>query len=544
MKSQFRATKAAKILLSILLVVAVIGGGIWGVKSGFIKMRDATKDLPKEITVSFDNKESEGTSSKETVPSADDNGNIINTDTSDSNTFNVSLDEWIGYKPIIDANGGLTTVDGSIFDQLGIKVNISIINDAAQSSNAFIRGDLNAAGYTVNRMAFLSTKFKEANKKVICPFITNYSNGGDGIISKDNIVSVRDLIGKKIGVPEFSESETLIVWVVNTSDLSDKEKKDIIDNLIMFETADDTAKAFFAGQIDVAATWEPYLTQAKNMSGARIFLSTAKATNLILSGIAVDKDWAEAHPEVLNKFIQGTLMASDMYTTEFSAIKKTMPMFSTMSDQDIIDMAAGANLTTWKDNDNLLKDTAPLMYTQMCDIWTSIGEKVDASMVDTLFDSTYSKNIASNFSATEVSTKVEVAVTEDNQQEVIDAEALLGGTASVTFQKNTAIFTDTVEASKELDKFIATAKILDGAIIEIAGNTDPNPDTDPTDEYNKSLSFDRANAVANYFIMNGIDAKRIHVVGNGSSNPIVENDTDEHKAMNRRTDVYFKIIER
>lgn len=38
--------------------------------------------------------------------------------------------------------------------------------------------------------------------------------------------------------------------------------------------------------------------------------------------------------------------------------------------------------------------------------------------------------------------------------------------------------------------------------------------------------------------------ERSNVIGgNGSSNPIVKNDTEEHRAMNRRTDVSFKIIE-
>ena len=87
------------------------------------------------------------------------------------------------------------------------------------------------------------------------------------------------------------------------------------------------------------------------------------------------------------------------------------------------------------------------------------------------------------------------------------------------------------------------AVVLDGAIIEIAGNTDPNPVSDPTDEYNLKLSYQRAEAVKQYFVMNGVSPDRIVTVGRGSSNPIVENDTEEHRAMNRRTDVSFKIIE-
>ena len=108
---------------------------------------------------------------------------------------------------------------------------------------------------------------------------------------------------------------------------------------------------------------------------------------------------------------------------------------------------------------------------------------------------------------------------------------------------NTSKFSDSAAASTTLDEFISVAKILDGAIIEIAGNTDPNPASDPTDEYNIKLSHQRAETVKQYFVMSGISPDRIVTVGRGSSNPVVENDTEEHRAMNRRTDVSFKIVE-
>lgn len=188
------------------------------------------------------------------------------TDTSDP-VINLSLDEWVGWKPIIDANQGLTTQPGSIFDQLGIKVNINIINDATASSNALITGELNAAGYTTNRTAFLSGKFQEAGLDVVMPVFTNYSAGGDGIIAKSGINTVNDLLGKKIGVPRFSEAQTLVAWFVNKSDLSDADKQSIIDNMILFDDASETGEAFFAGQLDVAATWQPYLSYLNNANG-------------------------------------------------------------------------------------------------------------------------------------------------------------------------------------------------------------------------------------------------------------------------------------
>lgn len=534
---RFRLTKTAKIMI-FCLILTLLGSGVFvGIKTGLIK----TKDKTNEEMATVVNKDSDKIESK------NDTVNNVSSETNDTNvmddTINISLDEWIGWKSIIDANKGLTTQPDSIYGKLGINVNINIINDATQSSNTLIKGDLNAAGYTINRTAFLSNKFANANKEVIMPYITNYSNGGDGIIAKSSIMTVKDLVGAKIGVPEFSEAQTLVVWFVNNSDLAQTEKDAIIDNLILFATPDDAAKAFFAGQIDVAATWEPYLTQAQNMTDAHILFSTASSTNLVMDGVLFDKDFAEAHPDTVEKFIQGSLEASKLYDTEFDAIREVMPMFNTASDEDIIDNCVSAKLTTWKDNEDLLNGTARTIYTDMCEVWTSIGEEVNAGLLETLFDDTYIQSVSDNFSSTEISNTETVKVTEENKQIIAETEALLEGSASVTFVKNTAKFSDSVSASTELDRFIGIAKVLDGAIIEIAGNTDPNLDSDPLDEYNTKLSLQRAEAVKNYFIMNGVSADRIVVVGNGSSAPIVENDTEEHRSMNRRTDVSFKCIE-
>ena len=514
---RFRLTKTAKILLCVVLV-AVLGIGVFGgLKTGLIK-----NDL------------ADGNNGGGILNSA--GANNAGSNKMDA-TIDLSLDEWIGWKSIIDAE------KSGMYDKAGISVNINVINDATQSSNALIKGDLDAAGYTINRTAFLSTKFQNAGVDVVMPFITNYSNGGDGIIAKSSITSVDDLVGAKIGVPEFSEAQTLVVWFVNNSDLAQEEKDAIIDNLILFATPDEAAKAFFAGQIDVAATWEPYLTQAENMTDCHILFSTASSSSLVMDGILFNKEFVDAYPDVVEKFIEVTLQASEMYETEFDYIRDVMPMFSTMSDEDIISNCEAANLTTWKDNADLLNGTAKTIYTDMCEVWQSIGEDADASEVDSIFVDTYVQAVSGSFSSTEVSKEETNKVTEENKETIANTEALLGGSASVTFVKNTAKFADSAAASAELDKFIEIAKVLDGAIIEIAGNTDPNPNSDPLDEYNKKLSLQRAEAVKNYFIMNGIPADRIVVVGNGSSNPIVENDTEEHRAMNRRTDVSFKIIE-
>lgn len=279
------------------------------------------------------------------------------------------------------------------------------------------------------------------------------------------------------------------------------------------------------------------------MSDAHALFTTKASTGLVMDGILFNKAFAEANPEVVNKFIQGSLQAAGVYETEMETIKSVMPMFSTATDEEIVDNCGGAKLATWKDNSDLLNGNAKTIYTDMCDVWASIGESSEKDIVDAIFDDTYIKNLEGQFSSDETSMTETVKVTEDNEDEIIDAEAMLSKSVTVNFIKSTAKFSDTKEAKAALDEFIKIANILDGAIIQVEGNTDPNPNSDPEDKYNKKLSKYRADAVKKYLVMNGIDADRIVTVGNGSSKPVVKNDTEEHRAMNRRTDISFKMIE-
>lgn len=553
--NKYKLTPLSKILILIALIALVVGGIFFLTKKGIISTEDSKKEVATKTETKTDDSSSNDTTATTTkksngsvsVDDVDEDGNVINTEKSSADTINLSLDEWIGWKEIIDANGGLTTASGSIYDKLGIKVNISIINDATQSSNALIAGSLDAAGYTINRTAFLSKKFEDANFDFVMPYVTNFSNGGDGIIAKSNINSVNDLKGAKIGVPQFSEAHTLILWFVNQSDLPQEDKEQIIENLIFFATPDEAAKAFFAGQIDVAATWEPYLTQAENMSDAHIFFSTKVSSSLVMDGIVFSEKFATENKETVTKFIDGALQAGSLYETDMETIKTVMPMFATASDQDILDNCAGAKLTTYADVISLFSDggTAKTMYTDMCEAWQSIGEQADASLADKIFDISYISALDSTYGTSSEVTKTDAKVdtTTMSEEEIEDAQELLKKFTTVTFVINTAKFDDAADASAKLDEFIKVAKTLDGAIIEIAGNTDPNPTTDPDDKLNKQLSESRAETVKQYFILNGIDPKRIITVGNGSSNPMYDNDTEEHRALNRRTDVSFKIVE-
>ncbi len=72
--------------------------------------------------------------------------------------------------------------------------------------------------------------------------------------------------------------------------------------------------------------------------------------------------------------------------------------------------------------------------------------------------------------------------------------------------------------------------------IEIAGHTDNSG----SGSHNKQLSLNRAKAVYKYLIDQGINAKRLRYKGYGSSVPVVPNDSETNRRLNRR--IEFKIL--
>ncbi len=73
--------------------------------------------------------------------------------------------------------------------------------------------------------------------------------------------------------------------------------------------------------------------------------------------------------------------------------------------------------------------------------------------------------------------------------------------------------------------------------ILICGHTD----NIGSDEYNLKLSKQRAKAVYDYLVKNGINPDRLKTEGYGKTKPLVPNDSEENRKINRRTE--FIIIE-
>jgi outer membrane protein OmpA-like peptidoglycan-associated protein len=115
-----------------------------------------------------------------------------------------------------------------------------------------------------------------------------------------------------------------------------------------------------------------------------------------------------------------------------------------------------------------------------------------------------------------------------------DARGTIISMADVLFESGKA--TLTANLKENLAKIAGILIVYKEPNIIVEGHTDNVGQKD----YNQKLSEDRAHAVRNYLVEQGVAETRLTAVGHGLDKPIADNATKEGKAKNRRVDLIIQ----
>ena len=208
---------------------------------------------------------------------------------------------WIGLTPFYIAQ------EKGFFADSNLDVNLQIFAANTDYVSAFLAGRVDGCISLVTSEAVLLAD-KGKDYKIV--LVQDNSAGGDGILARNSIASIADFKGKKIAVEQGAVGHFFLLQVLKEAGLSDQDIK------IINADASTAAAAYQAGNVEIASSYAPFLSQAdKAQPDGRIIYDTSEMPTAITDFYTFDSKYIEANPEAVEAFIRAIVKALDFLET-------------------------------------------------------------------------------------------------------------------------------------------------------------------------------------------------------------------------------------
>ena len=213
-------------------------------------------------------------------------------------TIRMGIQPWIGYGPwwIVDAKG---------FDkENGVEIELTNFTTDADINSAFAAGRLDVS----NIATHTGLRFIGAGLPLKIVLFEDVSREADAILAGPDVESVEDLRGKKVAFEEGTTSDLLLRYALQENGLS----FDDIEAVPI--PAADAGSAAIAGRVDVAVTYEPYLTAALGEGeGFRLLYTAGERPGLVSDILVANEDFAEENGDALVAALKAWNQAIEFY---------------------------------------------------------------------------------------------------------------------------------------------------------------------------------------------------------------------------------------
>jgi NitT/TauT family transport system substrate-binding protein len=464
-----------------------------------------------------------------------------NTNTDGERVIRIGVVTWGGYAGGQYFNEGFAAnKDSRFYKDYGFMVEFKVIDDFAASRNAWKSGEIDLLWSTVDAVTTEVKGLEQFNPQII--FQADWSRGGDAIVATRGINAVKDLKGKKVAYAEMTPSHTFLLWLLDAGNMTIADIQPV-----KVASAIDAADVFKKGQVDAAVVWSPDDADCiAKIPGSKILQNTKDASNIIADIFIAKKDYVDANSKDLQNLLRGWFIGAAEINTDAQAKQKAAKILSQGMNlpEDFFVTAInnvrlcnyGDNLNFFGMNSNFKGVKGEDIYNKMeikygkegyiegaIQSWRTVG---NPSLLSAISDLAQQKGQEAEGQATFT------AVTDDLKNK----EAISTKQVSINFPSGSATLDDNMKTIIDL-QFLDIAKSFAKARIRIEGNTDAKGNR----QANVDLSKKRAQAVADYLINDHhFDRNRFIIVGNGPDKPVADNNTDDGRSKNRRTD--FELV--
>jgi NitT/TauT family transport system substrate-binding protein len=153
-------------------------------------------------------------------------------------TLHLGYSTWVGYGPLFLAR------DYRYFDEAGVNVELTNIEDPKLRFAALAAGKLDGLVTTLDTMSL----YWKPTLQFQAVLGLDDSMGGDGIVAKESIKTIKDLRGKRVAFNEGSVSHFFLSVLLRQNGMTEKDLRAV--NM----RQDDAGAAFLGGKVDAAVT--------------------------------------------------------------------------------------------------------------------------------------------------------------------------------------------------------------------------------------------------------------------------------------------------
>jgi NitT/TauT family transport system substrate-binding protein len=468
------------------------------------------------------------------------------------------INVWIGWLPIVAANHGFApNTDSEFYKKYGFKVNLKLIDDPVTARDAYASGDSHVLWGTLDMMALFAPELMKDSR--VAPRIyqqIDWSNGGDGIVVRSSISSVRDLKGKTIVYAQNSPSQYFINNLLLNAGIQPSEV-----NHKFTATAFEASAAFVSDpKIDACVSWAPDIYKIpERVRNTRILTTTAEANKLIADVWAVRADFAKDHPEIVNGLVSGIFegMRTLKDDTEKTRAFQWMAEGYGMTLDDVKAMANDALTTNFAENkDFFINANSPTNFERTWKninfVYKELGLIDSPVRFDEVMDFSVLQKLDAAGSFADMKNENITAFSPMAYKKVSAEKPIITQTIHINFYPNSAnifepqhdelgsplantLYDPSVTATME--KVARLAGQYERAVISIVGHTDSSMKGRAPRNAVEELSLDRAKAVKNALIKKyQFDPNKFVVEGKAWDIPADASDPF-NQALNRRVEI-------
>ncbi len=265
-------------------------------------------------------------------------------------TVRVALNVWAGWAPVIYANSGFHA--GKVWHTAGgqdFKVELILIDDPVAMRDAYAAGNVHIGWATLDMIPLFVEQLRKDSRTMPRVFQQiDYSNGGDGIVVRENIRSIADLRGKTVVLAQNSPSH---YFVLNTLIDGGLQPADV--EFKFTQDAFQAAAAFNADRsIAAAVSWSPDIYNLAKVRGNRLLVTTQTANKLIADVWFARADFAKDHADVIEGLVRGIFDAMEALKTQEAKqqVATLMAAGYSIPATDALSMLGDAHATNYAEN--------------------------------------------------------------------------------------------------------------------------------------------------------------------------------------------------